>query len=606
MLSIFKSIKWGLFATGVFFTTVVNALGQMPTPVINAATINTAITFDQLSRTYKYDYVVSNVSGNTGDIWHVAIDVSQVGDNGMRNQTLGLTIPFGTWLDFSSMLSQMDSLNNSKSVPASFFPKNIVPFGQTVPQGWFGALGLDSYAHFFSGDNAPNIVPGLSMSGFQLVSYGVPTIRKSQIYPLWMHLVQDHDSVSDADMIEAANIEQGIIYNTESIGPSGISYGSFAHWDQLRDDLARAIQLKWISSNTLAKDLTDQLAIARQTFDSRDLYTTKLQLTTLLNTINNSSPSQRTSEGYGLVALNVQSLIDNTADNQIEPKVTLTPKGSILSIGKQQSLSVNVIDLANGKRPIPNIPVQFSVQSGPHSGFLGEMATDSLGNAAITYTGIQVGTDKVNAAAPFYGGEVMYEDAGLITWSGGADLVTPLFSPPELESAGGRRFYITEETLNIGNVTSGPSVTRYFISQYPNIDIATAQILGERSVPSLKPGQSSRINRRVFTLPQNLIPGKYYLAACADANNTVVELDEGNNCSFNKIEGYQSVIVPIKNDSKKPSEIDDDDDERCYEERCEGGKCEKLNTRKSSIWERLKRFTNPFDKIDKKKSEKDN
>lgn len=603
MLRFLTNYFFGILLLG-FLALLTNAyaVGLMPTPVLYNAKISSDISFDQAYRRYNYTYAVTNPAGNTGEIWHFTIDVSHAGENGMKNQTYGLTIPFGRTVDFSSMLSDLVSMNNARPIPTALQAAAIVPFGQIVSQGWVGALGLDSYAHFISGDNAPNIVPGTSLGGFQMISYGVPTIRKAQIIPLWMHIVDDHDAVPDADRIEAGKIEQNIIFNTLTLGPSGVSYGSYAHWNQLRDDLAQAIQLGWISDNNLARNLTTQLAYARQALDAHDLYTTKVRLPALLDTINNSTPTQRTSEGYGLVALNVQSLIDNTGDNQIEPKITLSPKTADLSIGRQQTLSVTLIDLANGSRPLADIQVRFRVDSGPNAGDLGMVITDAHGKAAITYTGLQVGADKVIASARFYGGEVTYDDAGVVLWAGGPDLVVPLFSPPLLVTKGGRKFYMSEETQNIGNVMARPSVTRYYISATPMLDITTAQVIGERTIPALQPGKSDSINHRVFHIPGNLLAGTYYLAACSDANNVIVEMNETNNCSFSKLEGRQSFIVPVKK-SKAANEKDEDED--CKDED-DNHHDDRDSGKNNDSW-----FKNPFGKpevkrIDERDSSKNN
>ena len=59
-----------------------------------------------------------------------------------------------------------------------------------------------------------------------------------------------------------------------------------------------------------------------------------------------------------------------------------------------------------------------------------------------------------------------------------------------------------------------------------------------------------------------LLAGTYYLAACADANNAIVELNENNNCSFSNLEGRQSFIVPIKKiKGANEKDVDDDKDE---------------------------------------------
>lgn len=543
-------IRFCLFGC-LLLATQVQAVGLMPTPILTNARISADAAFDQTARTYTYDYTITNPASNTGEIWDIKIDVSaDASTNGMANNTRGLTIPSGLIReDFASALSDRVATNNRLSEPWPLQPQTIVPFGSNVPPGWFGELGIDSVASFNSSNRKWRITPGTHLGGFQLISYGVPTIRDVQLIPLWMHIVVDHDAVSTADRLAAGQIERDIIFHTVSLGPSGVAYGSFAHWNQLRDDLVRAIQLGWITDPTLANTLTSQLAAARQALDAKDFYTAKTLLQPMLATISQSAPAQRTSEGYALVFLNVQALINNTSNTQIEPKVSLTPKSSLLSIGSNQKLSVTVIDLANGSVPLVGIPIRFSVGSGPNAGtVLGNLRTDQQGVATITATSTKTGTDSIIATAMFYGGEVSYDDKGVVVWSGGPDLAVPLFSPPLLITKGGNIFYMSELTQNIGSVTAPPSVTRYYISAAPIVDVATAQVsqvIGERSIPALQPGKADSINQRVFHIPKNLLAGTYYLAACADANNTVVELDEHNNCLFNKIEQSQSSIVPM-------------------------------------------------------------
>jgi len=530
----------------------VHAVGLMPTPILVNARISAEVAFDQVAGTYTYAYTVTNPASNTGEIWDIKIDVSADGStNGMASQTWGLTIQrLLRRVDFATELSKRVATNNRLSEP---WPLQPVPFGSNVPPGWLGGLGIDSVASFSSSDNTPNILPGSSLGGFQLISYGVPTIRNVQLIPLWMHIVDDHDAVSQADRLAAGQTERDIIFHTVTLGPAGVSYGSFAHWNQLRDDLARAIQLGWISDNALANNLTTQLAYARQALDAHDLFTAKSRLPALLDTINRSTSAQRSSEGFALVALNLQSLIDNTGDNPIEPKITLSPKSTDLSIGSQQSLSVTLIDLANGSRPLEGIQIRFRVDSGPNAGDLDRTQTDSQGKVTITYTGQQEGTDKVIASALFYGGEVTYDDTGIIVWVGGPDLVVPFFSPPLLNTAGGRIFYVNEITENLGNIATPPSVTRYFISQDKNFSPGSTRTAGERQIPALQPDESSNSQQQTFTIPGDFPVGTYYLAACADADHIVVELDESNNCSYNEVKGRQSIIVPIDTPNHPPS-----------------------------------------------------
>lgn len=112
------------------------------------------------------------------------------------------------------------------------------------------------------------------------------------------------------------------------------------------------------------------------------------------------------------------------------------------------------------------------------------------------------------------------------------DLAAISVAPTEFDFLAGREIPIYDTTINFGCTPSPQTVTRYFISKSPNLDLSSAQVLGERSVPSLKPGEENRSSgSQRYALPPYLSPGEYYVFACADAENKVPEVSESNNCS---------------------------------------------------------------------------
>jgi hypothetical protein len=155
------------------------------------------------------------------------------------------------------------------------------------------------------------VPPGATLAGFRLLSFGVPTVRDVAIQPFWVHIVKDHDQVTPEESQAAGKIEQDIIVWSTTLGPSGVAHGSAAHWNQLRDDLARAVKAGWVVDQALAQNLAAQLASARQALDARDLAGASSRLQALLGTVARVSPGQITREGLGLVSLNVQSLVGN-------------------------------------------------------------------------------------------------------------------------------------------------------------------------------------------------------------------------------------------------------------------------------------------------------
>jgi len=66
-----------------------------------------------------------------------------------------------------------------------------------------------------------------------------------------------------------------------------------------------------------------------------------------------------------------------------------------------------------------------------------------------------VGTDKIIEG--FFGETLLELDSADVTWSGGPDLVVPLFVPPLLKSEGGKTVFLTEWTPNLG---TSPAASR--------------------------------------------------------------------------------------------------------------------------------------------------
>ena len=265
----------------------------------------------------------------------------------------------------------------------------------------------------------------------------------------------------------------------------------------------------------------------------------------MIQTISASTVAQRRAEVAALVLFNAQALRDNTNDTPIpfEPRMTLTPSTIQLPIGSMHTVTATVLNFGvSSHPPVPNFSVTFTIRDGPNSGYEQTIDTDATGQALLTFTSPILGTDRVLAGI---GGEVFEEQAAAtVTWAGGPDLVVPLFIPPVIQSQGGNPVKITEWTQNTGSVATPPSITRYYLSTTNVVDPQTALVLGQRSVPALAPGEQSEGVSTALTLPSDLPVGTYHLAACADAPEQVVELQEENNCSFNILNTSQSVVVP--------------------------------------------------------------
>ncbi len=527
------------------------AVGLLPVPTLAGAQVEADAQFDSTNLWYVYSYTVTNPVANNGEIWQLKIDVLDPA-NEIPFASAGLSVPQGaSRINFFDLMEELRPFTRISPTPVRP-SENIIPFGQNVPPGWSGGLGLDGFASFHSSDEVPNIVPGSTLTGFQVLSYGVPTIREAQVVPFWVYVVEDHHDAPDEEVVQAGQIERSLPRSFQTLGPSGVSPQSAGHWSQFRDDLAKTIKLGWIPDAALANTLTNQLASARDAFDASNPTLVNTRLQQLIGTISSSTPAQRNAEAHALVLLNAQRLFDSIPRG-FEPTISLAPKGAVLNLGETHVITVTLLNRADNNSPLVGASIEVRVDRGENLGVeVVDAQTDDKGVATLTYVGRAIGIDKLQAEFCFDGCEGVVRDYGEVVWTGGADLTVPLFTPPLLITEGGRSFSVNEETQNVGNVASLPSVTRYYISPTEPIDPQTAQVVGDRSVPGLQPGDASTVSQQTLTIPSDLPPGTYFLAACADANQAVAELREDNNCSFSELRGRQLVVVPMERPSNRP------------------------------------------------------
>ncbi len=111
----------------------------------------------------------------------------------------------------------------------------------------------------------------------------------------------------------------------------------------------------------------------------------------------------------------------------------------------------------------------------------------------------------------------------------GPDLVETAVSNPPASAVDGMGFTVTDTAQNVGTSTAGASTTRYYLSLDTVKSGSDRLLAGTRAVASLAAGASSTGSVTV-TIPGGVPPGAYFILACADDLNAVVETIEGNNC----------------------------------------------------------------------------
>jgi hypothetical protein len=136
------------------------------------------------------------------------------------------------------------------------------------------------------------------------------------------------------------------------------------------------------------------------------------------------------------------------------------------------------------------------------------------------------------SACAIEGDEVADDGLDEVSQAGGPgpDLVVQTVTNPPATAQPGSTITGGDTTRNAGAraFAAAPSRTDYFLST-DAIKSAMDRKLGARNVPLLQWTRSDA-GTTTLTIPPNTASGTYFLIACADAGNAVVEMNETNNC----------------------------------------------------------------------------
>jgi hypothetical protein len=559
-----------LFCAGL--AKAAEAVGIMPVPTLRGVAVAASVTYDTTTKLYTYSYTVYNGSDSTGPISGLDVDMASPGtDTFSPDLVAGLTFNWGLRNNpsFYNFTKRMKALEPLKLSPSDF----LVPFGSSAPEKWSCGLTVDGYADFGVNHDDGLIQPGASLSGFQIISPGAPTIREMVVIPDWMP-VFDHEADTSEEQA-AVQTRNNIRLHIQTLAPAGSDY---LIWGELEKALAQAVQLGWISDATLAQQLRSQLDAANNAaIQEHDGTQAKTLLQALLSTLTAAPTTALNEAARNLITLDTQALIAHTPDTPIPvtPKYSLAPAESLHAVGETAKLVATVVNSSDHNKPIAGAEVRFSIMSGPNQKPLPptNSLTDSSGQVTFSYQGVGgTGTDKVVLFKPIFyiarqqNSAPALEDQGtlppgalaaaLVHWQGGADLAVPFFMPPMIRGVPGHPIDLTDETQNLGNLPADASVTRFYLLKHQTDDISGALVVASRDVPPLAAGEASHSTGFWGTLPSDLTPGTYYLVACADATNQVAETNEKNNCSNSQLENTLSITVPVLHVTNQPPKCD--------------------------------------------------
>ena len=177
--------------------------------------------------------------------------------------------------------------------------------------------------------------------------------------------------------------------------------------------------------------------------------------------------------------------------------------------------------LLGGSRAVPALAAAAS-----HSGTV--TVTIPATTPLNTYFLLACADDLGQVAESDEGGNCIASPTATVTVTR-PDLAESAVSAPPSTVARGASFPVTDTAQNLGPVASGPSTTRYYLSHDAAKSAGDTLLTGSRAIPALA-AEASHAGSATVAIPANTPLDTYFLLACADNTNAVVETDETNNC----------------------------------------------------------------------------
>jgi hypothetical protein len=287
-------------------------------PKLTNVEVKVNTTFDPKTGIYNYSYSIKNGKESIGCIWHFEVDIKKPEG--------------GIDLTKEGLINALKGV--SLGAPDETSPPMIPVAFPSVPKKnkliiWSSGLSVYGSASWGSRKYINEIMPGDTLSGLVMTSYGVPVIRDFKIKPTY--IAEDEDiynmGVPKAELNEG-NLSQhlktfydSIAWKGKTLGPTAppANFVALDFLSYLIDLKHRAAELGWISNPGVEDSLDVKLNQVKATLQARDIKTASNQLSAFLNEVSaqgcqsyDSCPPGKhlNPEAWGLLFLNGRYLLD--------------------------------------------------------------------------------------------------------------------------------------------------------------------------------------------------------------------------------------------------------------------------------------------------------
>ena len=245
-------------------------------PILLNVKARATVKLDPANGIYTYSYAISNPATNTGQIWSIEIDMlkpqngSDVGREGIEHEPGSARI-----------IEPVAAEELAKE------GKALVPVGLYSPKNWGGGPSVLGTFGWGSDDVPYRIHPGQSLSGFRMISRGLPGIRTMTIYPrMPFELLARDDDPPEEQARKDALIEE-VAFKGKTVGPTAPPANLVAldFLSYLMDLKHQAQQLGWITNPGVENSLDVKLDQVKKKLQAGDTKAAKNVLNAFINEV---------------------------------------------------------------------------------------------------------------------------------------------------------------------------------------------------------------------------------------------------------------------------------------------------------------------------------
>jgi hypothetical protein len=201
-------------------------------------------------------------------------------------------------------------------IPIDLMPV-ITQVGIDSPPNWICGVGTEKMAFWGADDYPYEILPGQSLSGMVLTSYGLPGIRNIIVMPLIKNSIYPNIDKYDVDMDVLRRVQlqdrDRLSFKSKTVGPISppAVFDPISFLDYMIDLKHQAASLGWIDNSGIVNSLDVKLDNAKNKLTLGDNSTAKNILNAFINDVEAQADKHLTSEAYALLKYNAAYLISN-------------------------------------------------------------------------------------------------------------------------------------------------------------------------------------------------------------------------------------------------------------------------------------------------------